>query len=144
MRLRRQILIRRPPADVFAVLADVAGYPSFFRGITRWQPCTDQLTGQDATFRVLMQVGAIEAGGTIRITTWDPDSLIAWTWTRGTPQQGRWALEPVGRATRLTLEIGFDLSGPLRWPVERLTGRLVGRNMQATLLALRRQLEHAR
>ena len=139
--LRRTVLIRRESAAVFAVLEDLSRYPDFFRGITRWQPCTDQTSGVGATFRVLMQVGSIEAGGTIRITKWEPSSVIAWTAERGARQQGRWQLEPVGTGTRLTLEIGFDLAGPLRWPVERLAGRIVGRNIHATLLALRRILE---
>ena len=141
MLLHRSVLIRRDPAEVFALLADLEQYQRFFRGVTRWQPCTDQLTGEGAAFRVLMQVGSIEAGGTIRITQWREPTTIAWEAERGTRQQGRWVLESVGEGTRLSLEIGFDLAGPLRWPVERLAGRIVGRNIQATLLGVRRLLE---
>jgi ribosome-associated toxin RatA of RatAB toxin-antitoxin module len=141
MRVCRSVLVRRDPEDVFALIADVARYPEFFRGMTRWEPVTDQVAGIGAGYRVLMQVGSIEAGGVIRTTEWDEPRTIAWTSERGTRQSGRWTVEPVADGSRVTLEVGFFLAGPLRWPVERLAGRIIGRNIHATLLAARRLLE---
>jgi ribosome-associated toxin RatA of RatAB toxin-antitoxin module len=141
MRVCRSVLVRRDPEAVFALVADVARYPEFFRGMTRWEPCTDQVREVGACYRILMQVGSIEAGGVICTTEWDEPRTIAWTGERGIRQRGRWTLEPVADGTRLTLEVGFFLPGPLRWPVERLAGRIIGRNIHATLLAARRLLE---
>ena len=67
-RLRQGILIERKPADVFGLISDPARYPDFFTGITRWEPRSSKRRGLGARFRVLMRVGSIEAGGTVRIT----------------------------------------------------------------------------
>ena len=141
MEISRSVLIRRDVDEVWALVSDLTRYGDFFRGVTRWQPCTDQLTGADATFRVLMQVGSIEAGGTIIITAWDEPAAITWQALHGIDQWGSWRLEPVADGTRLTLRIGFALAGPFRWPVERLAGRIVERHLFATLLAARRSIE---
>lgn len=143
MQIRRSVVVRTSPEEVFALLSDVERYPLFFRGITRWQPCSEQLRGVGARFRVLMQVGSIEAGGTVVVTEWEPaQGRIAWVSERGITQHGRWLVEPVGDGgAHLRLQVGFELAGPVRWLVERLTGRIVARNLQATLLAARRVLE---
>ena len=141
MELARSVLIRRDVDEVWALVSDVSRYPDFFRGVTRWQPCSEQVSGVDACYRVLMQVGSIEAGGTICTTEWLEGERIAWRSSRGTEQWGSWRLEPVADGTRLTLRIGFALRGPFRFPVERLAGRIVGRNLFATLLAARRLIE---
>lgn len=141
MEICRSVLVRRDPEAVWRLVSDVGRYRDFFRGVTRWQPCSDQMTGEGACFRVLMQVGSIEAGGTVCTTAWADRQGIAWRSQRGTEQWGNWQLEPVADGTRLLLRIGFALRGPLAWPVERMAGRIVGRNLSATLLAARRLVE---
>ena len=56
--------------------------------------------------------------------------------------QGRWTVtEREGGTTELALEIGYDLTGgPVGWLVERIVSRIIGGNMQATLLAAKRIL----
>jgi ribosome-associated toxin RatA of RatAB toxin-antitoxin module len=137
----RSILVRCDPDAVFDLLADVEAYPTFLRGFSRWEQVGDEPLGEGARFRVLMQVGSIEAGGVIRVVTWDRPDTIAWRAERGVDSRGRWRIEPTASGTRLTLEIAFELDGPVRWLVERLTARIVDRNVQATLLAARRLLE---
>ena len=141
MDISRTVMIRRDVADVWALVEDVSRYPDFFRGVTRWQPCSEQMTGVGACFRVLMQVGSIEAGGTICTTEWEAGERISWRAQRGIDQRGSWRLESVAGGTRLTLQVGFSLAGPFRWPVERLAGRIVARHLFATLLAARRLVE---
>lgn len=139
--VRRSVLVRRDPATVFALVSDVDRYPEFLRGLTRWQPCDEGAVGVGSEFRVLMQVGSIEAGGRVRVVTWDEPACIAWRSVAGIDDRGRWRIEPVADGSRLTLEIDFRLEGPVRWLVERLAARIVDRNVQATLLAARRLLE---
>ena len=143
MRLRRSVLVHRPPAEVFALISDVDRYCEFFHGMTRWEPLTRKRRGKDARYRVLLQVGSIEAGGVVRVTEWVEGRGIAWESETGVDTAGRWTLEPRGETTRLCLEIRFDLPGPFGKPVELLTARIVGRNMEATLLSARRLREHA-
>lgn len=110
---------------------------------TRWEPRSGQLTGVGADFRVLVQVGSIEAGGVVTVTEWDEDERrIVWRSVRGVDHRGRWEVEPVADGSRLVLMLAFELSGPFRWLVERITGRIVARHLEATLLGARRMLEY--
>ena len=142
MRVERSISIDRDPKAVFAVVSDPTRYADFFVGITRWEPLDQKKRGIGARYRVLMQVGSIEAGGIVRVDTWDEPHTIEWEAETGIRQRGSWELVGDEDATDLTLTIEFDLSGgPVGVLVERLTGRIVARNMWATLLAARRILE---
>ena len=142
MKVERSISIDRDPKAVFAFVSDLTRYGDFFVGITRWEPLSQKKRGIGARYRVLMQVGSIEAGGVLRIHTWDSPSSIEWEAESGIHQRGRWELLGSDGVTDLTLTVEFDLSGgPVGALVERLAGRIVARNMWATLLAARRILE---
>jgi ribosome-associated toxin RatA of RatAB toxin-antitoxin module len=145
IRLQRGLLIERDPEAVFELLSDPAGYPEFMTGLTRWRPLSRKKRGTGARFRVLMQVGSIEAGGIVKVVRWEENRLIEWTSERGVHQTGRWGLHPVASGTEVKLTLQFDVSGGVIGRlVERLAGRMVSRNMYATLLAVRRLLEYER
>jgi ribosome-associated toxin RatA of RatAB toxin-antitoxin module len=142
MEISRSIVIDRAPQEVFALVDEPSRYPEFFIGITRWEPMTKKLKGVGAKYRVLMRIGSIEAGGVVRVVERRKPKLIRWEAEQGIHQSGRWILEPSDEGTRLSLEVDFDLSGgPVGALVARMTGRIVRRNMWATLLAARRILE---
>ena len=141
MRVTRSIVVNAPGERVFALVSDPKRYPEFFQGVTRWKPLSDDV-GIGARYRVLMQVGSIEAGGIVRVTEWEDPSTIAWSWETGVHQSGQWTISERPEGTTLTLEIDYSLSGgPAGWLVERITSRIVGRHAWATLLAARRILE---
>ena len=138
----RGIHIEAPPAQVFELIDSPDRYPEFFVGMTKWESMSEQTSGLGARYRVLMKVGSIEAGGTVKVTEWSESETIAWRWERGIHQEGRWELEPRDGGTEVTLEVSFDLSGgPVGRVVELIAGRIVGRNLYATLLAARRLVE---
>jgi ribosome-associated toxin RatA of RatAB toxin-antitoxin module len=140
--IRRSIVVGAPRGKVFELVDDPGRYPDFFVGITKWEPRSKKRRGVGAKYRVLMQVGSIEAGGTVRVTERTVREAIAWTWEQGIHQSGRWTLEDAAGGTELGLEVRYDLSGgPLGRLVEQLTGRIVERNLWATLLAARRLIE---
>ena len=140
--IRRSIAIDAPPGDVFELVDDPGRYPEFFVGITRWEPRSKKLRGVGARYRVLMQVGSIEAGGTVVVKRRKVNELIEWSYEQGIHQEGRWKLRELDGATELTLEVRYDLSGGIVGRlVEQITGRIVERNLWATLLAARRLLE---
>jgi ribosome-associated toxin RatA of RatAB toxin-antitoxin module len=141
IQLRRSVLIERDPAHVFALVSDPGRYPEFFDGITRWEPRSRKRRGVGAKFRVLVQVGSIEAGGTVGISDWAENERIAWESEAGIEQRGAWEIVPSGGGSELTLEIEFNLRGFAGWLAERLAGRVVERHMMATVLAARRLLE---
>jgi ribosome-associated toxin RatA of RatAB toxin-antitoxin module len=138
----QRIHIDRPPEDVFKLISDPDRYPEFFSGLTKWSLLTDK-PGFDARYRVLMKVGSIEAGGVVRVTYWREPTSIRWCSEQGIEQEGRWRLRPTDSGgTDVELTIGFNLSGAvIARLVERMTGRIVARNMWASLLAARRLLE---
>ena len=143
IRLERSIVIERPASDVFALVSEPSRYPEFFAGITKWESRSDKKRGIGARFRVLMKVGSIEAGGTINVTNWEDDAVIAWSSDQGIRHKGQWTLDQRGGSTELTLLMEYELAGgPVGWFVERVAGRIVGRNLTATLLGARRLLEH--
>lgn len=140
--IRKSIVIEAPRGKVFDLVDDPGCYPEFFVGITKWDPRSKKRRGVGAKYRVLMQVGSIEAGGTVRVTERTANRAIEWTWEQGIHQAGRWTLQDADGGTELTLEVRYDLTGgPLGRVVEHLTGRIVERNLWATLLAARRLLE---
>ena len=142
MRVERSISVDRDVESVFDFVSDPSRYGDFFVGVTRWEPLSQKKRGIGARYRVLMQVGAIEAGGIVRVDVWDEPNTIEWEAEQGIRQRGSWNLAESGDSTDLTLAIEFDLSGgPVGALVERLAGRIVARNMWATLLAARRILE---
>jgi ribosome-associated toxin RatA of RatAB toxin-antitoxin module len=138
----RSLLIEAAPDEVFALIDSPDRYPEFFVGMTRWESVSERTSGLGARYRVLMKVGSIEAGGTVKVAEWSEPETIAWCWERGIHQEGRWELEPRDGGTEVTLEVSFDLSGgPVGRVVELIAGRIVGRNLYATLLAARRLVE---
>lgn len=141
MRVERSIVVGGSPSEVFALVSDPARYCEFFQGVTRWKPLSEN-TGLGARYRVLMQVGSIEAGGTVRVTEWVSEQTIAWEAETGVRQRGSWTLDDDPSGTRVTLAVEYSLSGgPAGWLVERMAGRIVGRHLWATLLAARRIIE---
>lgn len=140
--LEKAIVIAREPAAVFALIADPSRYEAFFVGMTRWSSRSKEQRGPGARYRVLIKVGSIEAGGVVRVTQWQEPKAIAWESELGIHQSGRWLVKRHAEGTELTLEIDFDLSGgPVGAIVERLAGRMVSRNMWATLMSARRLVE---
>jgi uncharacterized membrane protein len=142
MRVHQSIVVDRPPKDVWRLAGDLERYPSFFAGITRWDPKSEPRSGIGARYRVLMQVGSIQAGGTLQVTEWEEGRGLAWGSETGIQMRGRTEIEPEGAGTRVHLEVEFTLPGPAGWLVERIAGRIVGRNLWASLLAARRIVEH--
>ena len=89
MLLQRSLLIDRDASEVFALVSDPDRLAGFFVGITRWEVRSRQRRGKGATYKVLMRVGSIEAGGLLRITDWRDDELIEWESESGIPRRGR-------------------------------------------------------
>jgi ribosome-associated toxin RatA of RatAB toxin-antitoxin module len=144
VRIDRSILIERPPKEVFALVSDPSAYDGFYVGMSRWEARSRKRRGVGARFKVLMRVGSIEAGGVLRITEWAAPERIGWESESGVDFRGGWTIRQARVGTELRYEIDYSLPGPFGWLAERLTGRIVDRNIRATLLAARRVLEHER
>ena len=126
---------------VWDLVSDPDRYEEFQAGVTLWEPRTKKRKGKGARFKVLMKIGSIEAGGVVRITEWRKPRLIEWESEQGTDHRGRWEVAAADGGTDLSLELEYHLVGPMSGLVERLAGRVIARNIEATLLAARRIVE---
>lgn len=83
----QRIVVERAPAEVWNLISDAARYPDFFKGLTHWKLVSEK-PGLGARYRVLMQVGSIEAGGTVAVTEWKNSKVIRWESEQGIHQRG--------------------------------------------------------
>jgi acyl-CoA synthetase (AMP-forming)/AMP-acid ligase II len=141
MLVRRSLAIDAPPIMVWDLVSDPDRYGEFQVGVTLWDPRTKKRKGKGARFKVLMKIGSIEAGGVVRITEWHKPRLIEWEAEQGTDHRGRWEVTAADGGTELSLELEYHLVGPLSGLVERLAGRVIARNLEASLFAARRLVE---
>lgn len=118
------VSVPRPPADVWAVLAD-------FAAISRWAPNVDHSC---LTTTITEGVGAtrrIQTGRTAVLETvvaWEPERRLAYT-ISGLPPVIRsvtntWRLDDLGGTTAVTLTSAID-AGPR--PPQQLVARVAGR-----------------
>ena len=75
---------------------------------------------------------------------WTERERIAWESESGVTHRGTWTVREAHAGTELGYCIEYSLPGPFGWLAELLTGRIVDRNVRASLLAARRILEHER
>lgn len=147
MRLRAQIDISAPPEAVWEFATDPARILHYMSGITRWEVVSEEDRGLGARYRMLMRAGSAEVGSLIEVIEWAPGRDWAWTSVTGLDQRGRLRLRARG-ANRTTVEFrlsyGVAGAGILGWLSERLSAPQVRRNLQRTLLQLKRQVEHER
>ncbi len=124
-----QSIIARPPAEVWAVLAD-------FGDISRWAPNVDHsclTTEQDGGEGT---VGRIHVGRNARlerVVGWEPGRRLSYT-IEGLPPVVRsvtntWELADAGAGTTVTLTSRVD-AGPR--PPQQLIARIVGRALART------------
>ena len=128
----RSIVIDRSPDEVFDLIDAPERYPEFFVGLTKWDSLTEQRTGVGARYRVLMRVGSIEAGGTVRVTEWSEGEFIAWEWETGIHQEGRWTLQPSGSTTGWSGHLPMPTSS---WSAKALAPGPEARPIPAVLVA---------
>jgi uncharacterized protein YndB with AHSA1/START domain len=137
-----ELTIDRPPAEVFAFLADGENN-------ARWRPAVADVApasgdGVGAVFRqgVKGPLGRrVEAD--YRITVYEPDSVLAFEVIAGPVRpRGRYELSPAGGATRVRFTLECELSGAKKL----LMGRSVEKAMRGevgNLERLKRVLESA-
>ncbi len=140
--LRRTILVEREPAAVFALLSATWRHAEFFAGVTRWEPRGEIQGRIGDRFRFVIRVGSIEVGGYVRIDELEPSRRIGWVSETGFNHRGRWTCRSVPGGTEVGLELEFELRGLGASLVERLSGRILERNLRATLLGVKHRLEY--
>ncbi len=143
IRVERAINIRRPYAEVAEFITDPHRVLDTIPGFARFAyigPAEDDAVGEE--WDVFLEVGTFHVGGRVLVTRPSPNRL-EWRSLRGTNQQLTMSVEPLGDDARLTLSLGYGLSGLLISRVSELLARgLVIRHVEAGLQQLRHHLEY--
>jgi uncharacterized protein YndB with AHSA1/START domain len=129
-----ELTIERPPADVFAFLADGENDP-------RWRPAVADVSraSGDGVGTVFKQGMKGPMGRRVdadyRITAFEPDSLLAFEVIAGPVRpRGRYELAPANGGTRVRFTLECELAGPKKL----LMGRAVEKSMRGEVGNLER------
>jgi acyl-CoA synthetase (AMP-forming)/AMP-acid ligase II/uncharacterized membrane protein len=144
MRIEKKCVIDAPREEIWELVSDPANYPRFMEGITRFEKEREDVeAGLGARYSMRMRVGSADVGGLVEVVEWDPPADMAWTSITGVDQRGRWRLrETEDGRTRVTLRLSYGAPGGLLGALaDRLSGPMVGKNLESSLENLRRELE---
>src|SRR6185437_14539266 len=146
LRIERSIDIFASPEQVWKLVDDPDEYTRFMAGITRWRVEGRKKRGCGARYSMLMEVGSAQIGGLIEVVEYDAPGDMAWTSITGIDQRGRWRLrEQDDGTTKVTLRISYHAPGGLLATLsDRLSARIVGRNIEESLERLRAAVEGER
>jgi uncharacterized protein YndB with AHSA1/START domain len=142
--LHAAVDIGRPPAEVFAFVAEPRNIPRWYEAVDEVTKTTDTPSGPGARYRVTRSLPGGHAHNDVEITEHQLDQVVTIEGRSGpTPFRYRYTLEPKGSALRLTLDGRLSTAGH-SGPMARLDGiatRLFERGMQQNLHQLKRILE---
>jgi acyl-CoA synthetase (AMP-forming)/AMP-acid ligase II/uncharacterized membrane protein len=144
MRIEKKCVIDAPREEIWELVSDPANYPGFMEGITRFEKeREDGEPGLGARYSMRMRVGSADVGGLVEVVEWDPPADMAWTSITGVDQRARWRLrETEDGRTKVTLRLSYGAPGGLLGAVaDRLSGPMVGKNLDRSLEKLQRELE---
>jgi uncharacterized protein YndB with AHSA1/START domain len=143
MNFTNTITINRPPAEVFAYLAEFENVPRWNYAISETSQTTDGPVGVGSRYRQTRTIPAL-AEETFEVTEFEPDRALSIRGTLG-PFYGdlTYTLTRAGTGTALTNTANLRASGPLR-PIAALAGARVKSAVAANLNTLKQILERDR
>lgn len=137
---RNQVTIERPPAEVFAFIADGLNGPAWRSGILDIAHVSG--SGVGATYKQGVKgPGGRRVDADYRVTAFEPSRRLAFEAIAGPVRPtGEYVLEPIAGTTRVTFSLKAELGGLQRL----LMGGMVQKTMDAevgALASLKRVLE---
>jgi len=136
--------IGRPPAEVFAVVAQPPTMPRWYEAVDDVTKATDGPSGLGARYDVVRSLPGGAVHNEVELTEHQPDRRVTLESVSGpTPFRYRYALEPTAEGTRLTLDGDISSAG-LPGPMGKLDGlatQLFKRGMRQNLSHLKRMIE---
>jgi hypothetical protein len=129
--------IAAPPADVWAVMADVERWPEWTASVMSITRTSDGPLGVGSTARVKQPK---LAPADFTITTWQPERGFDWVTSNPlVTALGHHAIEPTATGSRVTLWV--DFSGPLAWLIAWIYGGLTTRYVRMEAEGLKQRAE---
>jgi uncharacterized membrane protein len=140
-RFEQEVVIARPPSEVFAYLAELANLPAWQGSVTEIVPDEEGLLREGSRFTEVRRVAGRRLESRLEVETLAPDRELTLRVVSGpVPGTIRHLLEPAGDGTRLLLA-GELAGGGLRGLAGPLLERAARREAQADLRRLKRVLE---
>lgn len=136
--------IHRPPAEVFAFIAEPRNMPQWYEAVDNVTKATDGPNGIGARYHVTRSLPGGPAHNDVEVTEHEPNRLLTLESRVGpTPFRYRYELRAAPPGTRLALDgriSSSGLPGPLAG-VDGLATRLFKRGMRQNLDELKRIIE---
>ena len=131
------------PAEVMAVIADFAAYPSWASGVKRAEVVEDGPGGRPRRVRFELETGPVHDTYELAYS-WDGDRSVSWELVAGEmqrAQQGSYELREADGGTEVTYSLAVELAVPMPGLVKRQAEkRIIG----AALDGLRKRVAAAR
>ena len=138
--------ITRPPSEVFAFIAEPRNMPRWYDAVDQVDQTTAGPHSIGARYDVTRSLPGGQVHNDVEITEYNPNRLVTLESRAGpTPFRYRYALQPSGTGTLLTLDgriSSAGLPGPIA-RVDRLATQLFKRGMKQNLSELKRIIEAA-
>jgi ribosome-associated toxin RatA of RatAB toxin-antitoxin module len=137
----QSIVVDASPERVMAVIADFSAYPEWAKAVRETEVLAQDGDGRAKQVRLTLDAGPIKDVYTLEYD-WAGDGLsVSWHLVKGQMQKaqdGRYALEPAGSATRVTYTLSVELALPMIGLLRRKAEKMV---MDTALKELKRRVE---
>jgi uncharacterized protein YndB with AHSA1/START domain len=131
-----EVVIERPPNEVFAFLANPENGPQWRRGVIELTHVAGEGVGASYAQKV-SGPGGRPIAADIEVTEYEPDRALAFRTTSGPVRpRGRYTLSPEGAGTRVRFELEAETKG-----LKRLLAPMVQKTMSNEVQALERLKE---
>lgn len=111
-RLAARTEIARPPAEVFAWVADHRNVTGVLDGVERWEPIGPLPYGVGARFTVRVTAAGLRLDTLLVLDRWDEPRAIGWHSLSGPVRQtGGWRFTARRAGTQVDLDIAYEPPG---------------------------------
>jgi ribosome-associated toxin RatA of RatAB toxin-antitoxin module len=137
----QSIEVDASPDQVMAVIADFPAYPEWAKAVRETEVLAEDESGRPKQVRLTLDAGPIKDVYTLEYD-WDADGhAVSWHLIRGQMQKaqnGRYQLEPLSGATKVTYTLSVELALPMIGLLRRKAEKMV---MDTALKELKRRVE---
>jgi ribosome-associated toxin RatA of RatAB toxin-antitoxin module len=134
------IVVDAPPAEVMAVIADFAAYPSWAKGVQTADVLAQGADGRAEQVFFALDVAPIKDEYTLAYE-WDGDRQVTWTLVEGKMLRaldGAYVLRDLGGSTEVTYRLALDVSIPLIGMLKRKGEKIL---IDTALRGLKKRVE---